>query len=212
MKDSNVFGNFTSIHVNISEFDFGKYSLAYANLPSSLSDFFENFIFLKDKNGDFYLYGENSSINKFIVKFTNYGMSTVKLKDFINIDVVDQIFGVFSHLPSGRIKLYFNSNGIYLIDKLDSLLDSNSKIINNCVKIKNSIINCDNVDSIPSNPVSMIIANEIEIFTGYTVKILTSKNFTVTVTPSTEHIINDGSYVVYSPIPFCGKFDYNVFR
>lgn len=191
MKELDVFG----VSRKNPTLDVSKASLGYFCLPQNIKDFFESFIFLMDEEQDYYLYGENNLCSKFIVKFVGNEMITVKLKDFKNIKVLRSITGFCS---GKRVKIHYDSDEKYLVEKFEKLLEINAKVLEKCIAMKESIIYCDNVDAIPSTPVPMIIANEIEVFTGYTMKILTCPRFNITITPSCEHIVNDGSFVVIS--------------
>lgn len=184
----------------------------YYQLPQNLKSFFQSFMFFIDGNDDYYFYGEHSSCSKFIVKFVGNELRTVRLKDFKSVKVVKNIIGCIQESNTGKVKIQYNYDGEFLINKLWNLLECNSELIEKCLSMKESIIFCDEVESIPSEPTNMIIANEIEVFTGYTMKILTCPGFSITITPSFEHTTNDGSFVVDSGLLKYGNFDYKVFR
>lgn len=184
----------------------------YYQLPQNLKSFFQFFMFFIDGNDDYYFYGEHSSCSKFIVKFVGNELRTVRFKDFKSVKVLKSIIGCTQEHNTGKVKIQYNYDGEFLINKLWNLLECNYKLIKECLCMKESIIFCDEVESIPSEPTNMIIANEIEVFTGYTMKILTCPGFSVTVTPSFEHTTNDGSFVVTSGLLKYGNFDYKVFR
>ena len=208
MKALNVFDEYR----NNPSFNVVKSSLGYFSLPPNMKDFFRSFIFLMDSNQDYYFYGEHHLCSKFIVKFYNNEMRTVKLKDFKDVKVQRSIVGSYTVTNGKQIRINYDSDEKFLVEKLERLLEINAKLFERCLAMKELIIYCDNVDAIPSNPVSMIIANEIEIFTGYTVKILTCPDFNVTLTPSHEHVVNNGSFVVNSDSIHDNLFNYEIFR
>lgn len=197
---------------NNPSFNVVKSSLGYFELPQNMKDFFRSFIFLMDSNQDYYFYGEHHLCSKFIVKFNDNEMKTVKLKDFKDVKVQRSIVGSYTVTNGKQIRINYDSDEKFLVEKLERLLEINAKLFERCLEMKELIIYCDNVEAIPSSPVNMIIANEIEIFTGYTVKILTCPNFNVTLTPSHEHVVNNGSFVVNSDSINNSLFDYEVFR
>ena len=208
MKELDVFG----VSRKNPTLDVAKASFGYFRLPQNINGFFKSFLFLMDEEHDYYFYGENNLCSKFTVKFVGNEMVTVKLKDFKNIKVLRSIVGSYSSSYEKRIKIYYNSDENYLVEKFEKLLEINARVLEKCIVIKESIIYCDNVDAIPSTPVPMIIANEIEVFIGYTMKVLTCPKFNINITPSYEHIVNDGSFVIISDTMKNDIAHYEAFR
>lgn len=191
---------------------FIKDKIGCYRVPQNLKSFFQSFMVFIDVNDDYYFYGEHLSCSKFIVKIVGNELRTVRLKDLKSVKVVKKIIGFTEDLNTGKVEIHYNCDEEFLVNKLWNFLECNSELIEKCLSMKESITICDDVESIPNEPTNMVIANEIEVFTGYTMKILTCPGFSVTVTPSFEHATNNSSFVVDSGILKYRSFDYKVFR